>query len=298
MRRLSMALVLVAVLAAGLEGAPESAPTHAIQKVATGYRFTEGPAVDAQGVIHFTDIPNERIHRYDPKTKKATVFREDSGRANGLLFDAKGALIACEGGRRRLVRIEAEQTTVLAERFEGKRLNSPNDLAIDARGGIYFTDPRYGKQDDRELDFEGVYYRAPDGTLTRVAKEAVKPNGILLDAAGTTLYVADNQRKLILAYDVVSPGELTNHRVFATLALRERGGPDGMARDAAGNVYCAGQGKVWSWDPKGVVRFELPMPESPTNCVVVDEDGWVLYVTARTSLYRVTRKAKAPPADR
>ncbi|MDJ0975717.1 MAG: SMP-30/gluconolactonase/LRE family protein [Planctomycetota bacterium] len=292
--RTVLSLVFVLLL---LGSTSAESPSHDIEKVATGYRFTEGPAVDAKGAIFFTDIPNERIHRYDPKTKKAAVHREDTGRANGLMFDAKGALLACEGGRRRLVRIEGDKVTVLAEKYEGKRLNSPNDLAIDAKGGVYFTDPRYGKQDDRELDFEGVYYRAPDGTLTRVAKEAVKPNGILLNAEGTTLYVADSRRKLILAYDVKQPGVLENGRTFATLGLRERGGPDGMTRDAEGNVYCAGQRKVWIWDKKGTVLHEIPMPESPTNCVVVDEDGWTLYVTARTSLYRVTRKAKETPKE-
>lgn len=291
MRLLALFLVLGGAGVLCADPDPATQPAVKIEKLATGFRFTEGPAVDAQGCVFFTDIPNQRIHRFDPKTSKTTLFREDSGRANGLAFDARGDLIACEGGRRQVVRIHGERVEVLARTFEGKKLNSPNDLAIDATGGIYFTDPRYGKPDGRELDYEGVFYRAPSGTLSRVATEAVRPNGILLSGDSKTLYVADSKRKLILAYDVTTPGSPTRGRVFATLDLAHRGGPDGMSRDRAGNVYCAGQGKVWIFDRTGKRVETIEMPEGPANVVCVDTPQWSLYVTARTSLYRVRRPA-------
>ena len=293
MRRLGVFVCVVTLLGAAAADEDERPKTE-IVKVATDYRFTEGPALDAKGRIVFTDIPNERIHRFDPKSGKASVLREASGRANGLLYDADGRLLACEGGRRRLVRIDGDQVEMLADRFEGKRLNSPNDLTLDAKGGIYFTDPRYGKQDDRELDFEGVYYRAPDGTLSRVCAEAEKPNGIHLARNGRTLYVADSKRKLILAYDVATPGTATDGRLFARLDEKARGGPDGMTIDDQDRVYCAGQGKIWIWDGTGKPIESVRMPESPTNCLFVKADGMAvsLYVTARTSLYRVTRRSR------
>ena len=262
-----------------------------IKKLATGYKFTEGPALGPDGNVFFTDIPNQHIMRFDVKEGTAAVYREDSGRANGLLFDKEGALLACEGGRRRLVRIKGDMVTVLAERFEEKRLNSPNDLTLDAAGGIYFTDPRYGRQRDRELTFEGVYYRSAEGKLSRLCEEVEKPNGILLSNDGKTLYVAASKAKRIMAYPVQKPGTLGTGKEFAPLDLESRGGPDGMTTDDKGHVYCAGQGHIWRWDPAGKLVEKIKMPESPANCLFVKDDKLALslYVTARTSLYRVTR---------
>lgn len=296
MRRIPALLVAVLLFGTPAPGPataePEVVPEWAIEKLATGFRFTEGPAIGPKGDIYFTDIPNQRIHRYAVKTGKTSVHAEESGRSNGLMFDTQGRLLACEGGRRRLVRFEDGKPTVLASTVDGKKLNSPNDLALDLSGGVYFTDPRYGSQKDRELDFEGVYYVAKDGSLKRVATEIEKPNGILMSADAKTLYVADSKRKRIMAFDVAKPGEVGKARLFANLDLTSRGGPDGMSRDKGGNVYCAGQGKVWIWDPKGKVVATIKMPEGPSNCLWTAESGWTVYVTARTSFYRV-RKAVA-----
>ncbi|MDF1702596.1 MAG: SMP-30/gluconolactonase/LRE family protein [Planctomycetota bacterium] len=260
------------------------------ERVATGFRFTEGPAADAEGHVFFSDIPNERIHRFDITTGKTTVFREQSGRANGLMFDTAGALVACEGGRRQVVRIQGETATVLASHWKSKRLNSPNDLALDAHGGVWFTDPRYGRrQDDREIDVEAVYYRDAQGGVTqmRASPLLVKPNGILLARDGRTLYVAASRGKKVLAYAVTRPGVLAAPRVFATMDLEARGGPDGMCLDARGNVYAAGQNHIWVWAPDGKPIAKLPVPEGPANCTFGGPARRTLYVTARTSLYRM-----------
>jgi gluconolactonase len=276
---------------------PAKPPAAKIEKLASGFKFTEGPALGPKGNVYFTDIPNQRIVLYEVKTGTASVFREDSGRANGLLFDKDGTLLACEGGRRRLVRITGEEITVLAERFGGKRLNSPNDLTLDSEGGIYFTDPRYGRQGDRELTFEGVYYRSADGKLNRLCEEIEKPNGILLSNDGKTLYVAASKARRIMAFPVEKPGTLGTGKEFAPLDLESRGGPDGMTTDDKGHVYCAGQGHIWRWDSDGKLVEKVKMPESPANCLFVKDDKLELslYVTARTSLYRVTRPLAVEP---
>lgn len=171
-------------------------PNEPIRKLGGGFTFTEGPAPGPEGNIYFSDIPNERIHKYDVKTGKISVHREGSGRANGLMFAPSGALYACQGGSRQLTRQDASgEITVLAESYDGKKLNSPNDLAIDGKGGVYFTDPRYGNRDDMEMDIEAVYYLPRRGKLKRVVDDLVRPNGVLLSLDRKHLYVADNGAK-------------------------------------------------------------------------------------------------------
>lgn len=280
-------LLLVASVAVA-EIAPQAVT---VEKVATGYRFTEGPAEGPDGAIYFTDIPNKRIIRFDPATGEAATFREDSGRANGLIFDAQGRLIACEGaaegGRRRVSRTEPDGTiTTLIDAWEDKPLNSPNDMDIDAAGGIYFTDPRYGNRDDMELDVEAVYYLAPDGTLTRVIDDLVRPNGLILSPDEKTLYVADNAARKLVAYDVTAPGMLGNPRPFSPMGPGLGGGCDGMSIDARGRVYATGDEGVYIFNPDGTQAALVPTPERPANCTLA-RDGKTLYITARTSLYRV-----------
>lgn len=249
-----------------------------VEKLAEGFRFTEGPAVGPDGRVYFNDIPNERTHVFDPKTGKTTVFREKTGRANGMFWTANDKLVVCEGGNRVLSILNGEDRKVLASKFQGKKLNSPNDVALDTVGGIYFTDPRYGNRDDMELDIEGVYYLPRNGKLKRVIDDMVRPNGLIFSPDFKTLYVADQAAGKTWAYDVAGDGKLSGKRLFA------EAGSDGMTIDVFGNVYVTWQGSVIVFDPSGKEIDRLKPPEAPANCLLV---GDTLYITARTGFYRV-----------
>lgn len=246
--------------------------------LADGFTFTEGPAVAPDGRIYFNDIPNERTHVYDPETGETSVFREPSGRANGLFFTPAGALIACEGGARRVTRTDhAGKVTVIAEEFEGKKLNSPNDVVPDGVGGFYFTDPRYGKQDDREIEIEAVYYLDRKGKITEVAADLRKPNGIIICPEGKTLYIADPGAEKIWAYDIDGPGKISNKREFAPV------GSDGMTVDRLGNIYVTWTDLI-AFNADGEEILRLTPPEKPANCLLV---GKTLYITARKGFYAI-----------
>jgi len=261
-----------------------------VERVATGFRFTEGPVAVGETAILFTDIPNEKIMRYHIATGEVTTERDHSGRSNGLMFDREGRLVMCEGGSRKLTRREADGTiTTLAHRFGDKLLNSPNDLTLDDAGGIYFTDPRYGNRDDMQLDVEAVYYLPPGGgALKQVIRDRVRPNGIMLAPNGKTLYVVDNGAKTVWAYDVKGPGQLDNARLLAEM---DSGG-DGMTVDTDGRLYVTGRGRIWVFDPSGKLLRHIDVPESPANCTFGGPDRQWLYITARKSLYRIKLDAR------
>ncbi|MCB1230515.1 MAG: SMP-30/gluconolactonase/LRE family protein [Verrucomicrobiae bacterium] len=256
-----------------------------IRKLAEGFKFTEGPALGPNGKIFFNDIPNERTHVYDPETGKTRVFRAATGRANGLFWTPAQAMVACEGGNRRLTRICASgEVKVLASEFDGKRFNSPNDLVIDPFGGIYFTDPHYGNdKTGLEMEVEGVYYLDRKSRITRVADNLTKPNGLILSPDNRILYIADPGAETIWAYDVTGEGKIENQRKFAAV------GSDGMTIDTAGNVYCTWKGEVWIFDPSGKEAGRIAFPEGPANCLLV---GPTLYVTARMGFYAVDLNAR------
>lgn len=254
-------------------------PDATFRKLAGDFKFTEGPALSPDGKITFSDIPNSRIHAYDPATGDTTVVRENSNQTNGLFFTPAGALIACEGGSRRLTRTDFEgKLTALADKFDGKKLNSPNDVVPDGIGGFYFTDPRYGKGEDREIEIEAVYYLDKAGKLSQVASDLVKPNGLILSSDGSHLYIADPGGEKIYRYDVESPGKISNKMEFAAV------GSDGMTLDKAGNVYVTWKGDVIAYSADGKEVLRLTPPESPANCLLA---GKTLYVTAKTGFYAI-----------
>jgi len=244
-----------------------------------GFTFTEGPSKGPDGRIYFNDIPNETTHVYDPATGELEVWREKTGRANGLWWTPGDRLLACEGGNRQLTRQFEGEIEVLADSFDGKKLNSPNDLILDNIGGIYFTDPRYGKNDDRELEKESVYYISRKGKITLATAEVTKPNGIIFNPDYTVLYVADPGVKKIWAFDVEGEGKLTNQREFAPI------GSDGMTMDEMGNVYCTFEGKVWIHSPTGEELAQIECPEAPANVTFGGPDNRTLYITARKGFY-------------
>jgi gluconolactonase len=253
---------------------PVLAQEKAFERVLGGFRFTEGPAVDAAGNLYFTDIPESKIYRYTPGGE-LSVYLENTEGANGLFFDADGNLVACAGGGRQVVRYDASGSkTVLLDRFEGKKLNSPNDLWIDPDGGIYFTDPRYGNTESMELEGMDVYYFQPGkDKVIRVIDNMTRPNGIIGSHDGKKLYVVDEGEDEFYVFDIKKPGKLENQ----TRLLYE--GADGISIDDAGNIYVTAEKSILKYDPRSgmVQRFELEV--RPTN--VVWHDG-VIWVTTHT----------------
>ena len=268
----------------------------AFERLAGAYTLSEGPAWDGTGLL-FTDIHNSRILRYDPAAGAVSVFREGTNEANGLVFDREGRLFACEGGGRRVVRYGADgEVEVVADRLDGKRLNSPNDLAIDRQGRVWFTDPRYS--DDRqtmELDHESVLRATPsDGgwTVERVVFDTIRPNGILISADERTLYVAESPRfpegrRELRAYAIGEDGTVGPYQVLHDFG--DHRGIDGMCLDTEGNVVATcgyeagGPGpRIAVFAPDGRVLEEHPVPppvKRPTNCTFGGPDLTTLYVT-------------------
>jgi len=289
------------------------APGASWEKVAGGLGFGEGPAWHPDGYLLFEDVTNNRTLRLEA-SGRVSVFREATDGANGLAFDRARRLVACEGnasGRgRRLVRIEKDGTlTVLAERFGGKRLNSPNDLAIDRHGRIYFTDPRYGQRENLELDREAVYRVDASGGITRVVDSLTRPNGILVSGDGRTLYVAENASPggavQLWAFDLDAHGNAGRGRILYDFGGGR--GIDGMTLDAEGRIWATAGTKdkagvyVFMPDAKRstarLVTF-VAMDEDPTNCTFGGPGRDVLYVTTTASLYRISttvRGQKSPP---
>ena len=263
----------------GEESAGLVAPGAEVEKLADGFAFTEGPACDAKGNVYFSDVKNSRTHIWSVDGKLST-FRENTGRGNGLYFDAQGNLIVCEGGNRQVTSVSPDgQVTVLAHRFDGKLFNSPNDLWIDGRGGFYFTDPRYGPQDGMEQDGFHVYYVAPDRkTITRVIDDLVKPNGIIGTSDGKFLYVADAGDNKTYRYRIQPDATLTDRMLFAPQ------GSDGMTLDERGNLYLT-RSTVAVYSPGGEKLTDIVIPETPANVTFGGKARKTLFITARTSLY-------------
>ena len=285
-RGLMAFFILAAVMSWSVTEASVVADGAKVEKLAGGFKFTEGPAADARGNVFFTDIPNNRIHKWSLESKLST-FRENSGGANGLYFDRDGNLLACEGGGRRLVSIDQKgNVTVLADKYQGKKFNSLNDLWIDPKGGIYFTDPRYGNRDGMEQGGEHVYYLSADRKkLIRVIDDMVRPNGVIGTPDGETLYVTDHGGRKTFAYKINQDGKLSEKKLIAPE------GSDGMTIDNEGNIYLTTAG-VAVYDKQGNKIEMIDVPERPANVCFGGMDNQTLFITARTSLYSVKMRVK------
>jgi len=264
-----------------------------LKKVGEGYSFTEGPAVDREGNVFFTDQPNNKIYKWKFSTGEISVFSEQSGRSNGLYFNLEGDLIACADMENELWSFDKEgNPEVLIENFKGKKLNGPNDLWINPRGGIYLTDPLYKRdywerEPEMQQDGEHLYYMSKDGLqFFRVDENLVKPNGLVGTPDGKKLYVADIGADKTYVYDIEEDGYLTNRRLFVEM------GSDGMTLDNRGNVYLTGDG-VTIFNSKGDKIGHIPVDENWTaNVCFGAGDRKTLFITAMGSVYTFPMKVR------
>jgi gluconolactonase len=285
-----------------------------LEKIADGFTWVEGPVWNRkEGYLLFSDIPNNSVFKWK-EGEGITLFLKPSGYtgsapfdgrepgSNGLTFDAQGRLVLCEHGDRRIARLEEDGSkTTLVDRYEGKRLNSPNDLSFKSNGDLYFTDPPFGLPkgfDDpqKEIPFQGVYRLSVDGKLILLTKEIKAPNGLVFSPDEKVLYVTDvdPDRSAWLAFDVKDDGAIANGRVFfdaTALTKTGKGGPDGMKVDKYGNVFGTKRGGVYVFAPDGthLGTIETGIPTSNVNW---GDDGSVLYITASTAIYRIKLSTK------
>ncbi len=292
------------------------APDAEMEKLASGFEWSEGPVwVPDEGAVWFSDIPRNSIYGWS-EDKGLWLVLKPSGYtgsesfegsepgSNGLTLDARGRLILCQHGDRRVSRLGADGKTfeTLVDKHEGKRLNSPNDLVFDSRGNLYFTDPPYGlpkNVDDpaKELDFQGVYRLAPDGRLSLLTKEMTRPNGIGLSPDQTRLYVAnsDPEHAVWMVFPIGTDGKMLSGKVlFDSTAWvgKEKGLPDGLAVDSRGNIFATGPGGVWIFAPDGTHLGTLKTGEATANCTFGGADRSTLFITADMHLLRLATRTK------
>lgn len=258
--------------------------------IQTGFSFTEGPAVDKNGNVYFTDQPNNKIYIWDCETGEVDIFHNSPERANGTYFGNDGNLLACADLNGKLISIDLKgEYKALVENYEGKQLNGPNDLWIAPTGGIYFTDPYYQRpyweRTEPEIEEQRVYCLSPEGKLTIADENFVKPNGIIGTPDGKYLYVADIGDSKTYRYDITSDGSLTNRVLFA------EEGSDGMTIDNRGNVYLTNE-FVSVFDKDGNEITNIPVPELPSNVCFGGKERDVLFITARTSVYKLEMNVK------
>jgi gluconolactonase len=300
---LAAMLLMAAAVAYSAEKPSVVAPGAKVEKLAGGFKFTEGPAVDAKGNVFFTDQPNNRIYKWSVDGK-LSVFHEKPGRANGLFFDKKGNLLACADLNNQLWSIDPKgKVTVLVKGYKGRKLNGPNDLWLDPKGGIYFTDPLYRRpywnRGPMEQDGEHVYYLSPDRKmLIRVIDDMVKPNGIIGTPDGKLLYVTDHGGDKTFVHTINADGTLSNKKLFAPESS------DGMTIDNEGNIYLTvmptstlstydtGANSVAVYNSAGRKIETIEIPERPANVCFGGKDNQTLFITAQTSLYAVQMRVK------
>jgi len=273
------------------------------EKLGTGFLFTEGPVWHPTGkFLVFSDMPGDHVRRWSARDG-ITTFRKPSDMANGNTYDRQGRLLTCEHATSRVTRTETDGRIVpLATHWQGKELNSPNDIVCRSDGAIYFSDPPYGRakfygvERPQELSFQGVYrVGAEPRSPLLLVDDFERPNGLCFSLDERRLFINDTARKHIRVFDVAKDGGLTNGRLWAETKGDKPGAPDGMKIDAEGRVYCCGPGGIHVFDPSAVLIEILAVPEYTANFAWGDEDYRSLFITASTSLYRLRRTAPGLP---
>ena len=259
----------------------------AVDRVGGNLHYAEGPVWSYDGFLLVSDSVTDRIHKLS--NTGDVVFAERAGGAMGNAFDAEGRLYTCEFRERRVTRtLKNGKIEVLAARFEGKRFNAPDDIVVRRDGHVYFTDPAFGaQQDQREMDYYGVFHVTPKGEIDVVAKWRTRPNGVTLSPNGRTLYVSDSDARLVRAYDLDGRGAASKERVVIE---KIPGVPGGIRTDEKGNLYVAAKDvMVYALPNNGAAKLlgEIPLRETPSNLAFGDQDMATLYITARTGVYRV-----------
>lgn len=278
--------VLVLLLYIGCSNEHQQFKYGDVELVKTGFKFTEGPATDVDGHVFFTDQPENKIYIYNSETDSISLFHESAERANGLYFDKEGHLLVCADEFGKLMSIHQDRRfTVLAQNFEGKQFNGPNDLWIAPNGGIYFTDPYYQrtwwKRTKPDLETEAVYYISSTGKVSKVVDDLIKPNGIIGTNDGKFLYVADIGASKTYRFNISADGSLTKKTLFCNE------GSDGMTIDNQGNIYLTNE-FVSVFDTSGKNIAKIRVPELPSNVTFFGSKKNQLFITARTSVYKVT----------
>jgi len=262
--------------------------------VATGFGFTEGPVWDEQGFLYVSDETLNKIFRVYPDGRKDAVIA--LGDPDGNTFDRQHRLIDCASELRAVIEVTPDgKYKILADHYEGKKLNTPNDVIVGPDGALYFTDPTldFAPEEKQEIPFQGVYRLDDKGDLRLLTKDLTQPNGLAFSPDGKHFYVNDSEKRNIRAYDVAPDGTLTNGRIFG----EEPGGkgegvPDGMRVDQNGDIFVTGPQGIWVWDPQGHHLGTIVLPEQPANLNWGDKDYGTLYITATTSVYRLKTKVR------
>jgi gluconolactonase len=268
------------------------------EQLASGFEFLEGPIWLPEGALLFSDIPANRIYRWT-EDGGCQVWREPTGNSNGLTLDRQGRLIACEHSTRRVSRTEPDGTVItLADSYQGRRLNSPNDVVVKSDGTIYFTDPPYGIEPEaQEQPVNGLYRILTGGQVELLANDFDRPNGLAFSPDESTLYVDDSPRRHVRAFQVEADGRLSGGDILADMDHPQPGSPDGMKINEAGQLFVTGATGIWVFEPDGTHLGVIVTPERPANCAWGDADRKSLYITARTSLFRIRVKIPGLPVN-
>ncbi|HXY50079.1 MAG TPA: SMP-30/gluconolactonase/LRE family protein [Terriglobales bacterium] len=265
-----------------------------LEKVATGFGFTEGPVWDPAGFLYVSDETLNKIFRVYPDGKKEEVIA--LGDPDGNTFDRQHRLIDCASVLRAIIEVTRDgKYKILADHYDDKKLNSPNDVILGPDGAIYFTDPTLDlvAGEKQELPFQGVYRLDEKGNLRLLTRDLKQPNGLAFSPDGKRFYVDDDETRDIHVYDVARDGTLSNGRIFGTEpGGKDEGVPDGMKVDGSGNLFVTGPGGIWIWDVNGNHLGTIATPEQPANLTWGDQDYRTLYITATTSVYKLKTKTQ------